>query len=184
MFTPVGPTVLRVSVSSLLTTTMSDLDADLYGGAWFLCLSCMSWKSNVETDLYGDDTTNEFVVPTSTGSEDKVGKRDDTPRVNTPPAPVSATPSRVDTPPTQPIMTYSEDKEYPSSSAAPIQTYTSRNDAPQPIQTFSSVGGNESYRTTQDNRYKSPQGSSMPTGIAPLPVLERQVRPSEMKDDG
>ena len=133
------------------------------------------------SDLYGDDNANEFAVPTSTASEEAKleVKRDDTPRVSTPPAPVSATPLRVDTPPTQPIMTYTEDNDQ---KPAPFQTYNSN--APQPIQTFSSTGGNDSYNSTQDNRYKTQQISSSGGVITPLPVLERQVRPSEMKDDG
>ncbi|KAL5508673.1 hypothetical protein ACEPAH_6294 [Sanghuangporus vaninii] len=137
---------------------MSDLDADLYG------------------DLYGDE--NDFSVPTE---EAKDTKSEEQP----PEKPAeSSTPTATATPAANeqaksspPPQTTTDQKE-----TSPIPTFTNGN-APQPIQSYQSSTPDYSSRINQGYQ-NQPQRDLNQQSIPSLPIVDRHIRPSEMKDEG
>ena len=125
----------------------------------------------VFTDLYGDE--NEFSVPITETKETKSEERSSGQTNSVAPA---TTTSKVDESSTL--------KEKEDNSPAPIPSITSSNlsnNTPQPIQSYSSgtdySRGDQGFRNVQ----QSDMGQS---AIPSLPIIDRHVRPSEMKDEG
>ncbi|KAL5512184.1 hypothetical protein ACEPAG_3469 [Sanghuangporus baumii] len=137
---------------------MSDLDADLYG------------------DLYGDE--NDFSVPTEeakeTNSEEQPPEK---PAESLTPT-ATATPAATEQAKSpSPPQASTDQKE-----TLPIPTFTNGN-APQPIQSYQSSTPDYSSRINQG--YQSqPQHDPNQQSIPSLPIVDRHIRPSEMKDEG
>ena len=148
---------------------MSDLDADLYGGEFNAFAT--SDGNLYRLDLYGND-----------GAEEQPQEEGDTQQQPLPEAPTespssasipaeqaSSKPSSIET--AQPNgMT----PQVPSSNGALSSQYIQQQ-APQKIPT---------YEEPQQSEYREPQMIRSDGVYQNIPVNERSVRPSEMKDEG
>lgn len=125
-------------------------------------------------DLYGDD--NEFAVPTEPAREEPAKAEEHLSHSGATPAPAPAAaqaPSRSLSPPPKQVSTPIE----------PPKPSIPNGNAPQPIQT--------SYSTTHDYSQRSGEpyvGTGVRSEVqdvgTPLSIVDRHVRPSEMKDEG
>lgn len=130
-------------------------------------------------DLYGDD--NEFVVPTESTKEDSTKYDEPSGEVSPPPAPIptiahlaSSTSSKPSPPPAKPATAYEQLKS-PSS--------ISNENAPQPIQAYNST--NQDYPQRNNDSYRSLHNDAYQQQMDPtLSIVDRHVRPSEMKEEG
>ncbi|EJD00729.1 uncharacterized protein FOMMEDRAFT_21255 [Fomitiporia mediterranea MF3/22] len=134
---------------------MSDLDTDLYG------------------DLYGDD--NEFAVPVEESNESRMRPQEHEKTTTSSTAPVTSTDTtKTKSPSPPPSATRSEELQIPS---------FANGNAPQPIQSYESFS--QDYSSRADHGYRTqPQHDDDVSTISSLQVVDRHVRPSEMKDEG
>jgi hypothetical protein len=150
---------------------MSDLDADLYGG------EPNADKKLLDTlklliDLYGNDEAadeqpqqeNEAHPAADHDHADTPApKADATTEVSSKPAPSTVEKTHTNGPPTQ----------APISNGASSASYTQQ--APQQIPT---------YEQPLTNDYRETPAPRADGGYQNIPVTERSIRPSEMKDEG
>lgn len=120
-------------------------------------------------DLYGDE--NEFAVPT----EQDNGKTEDEPSAK-PATPVTSTPVaapiKYETPPPK---IEERDSSVPS---------LPNGNAPQPIQSYSSNPQDYSARRPDQDFRSGGLGEALQSIQSSLPIVDRHVRPSEMKEEG
>ncbi|KAF9449021.1 hypothetical protein P691DRAFT_589010 [Macrolepiota fuliginosa MF-IS2] len=133
---------------------MSDLDADLYGDLY----------GNDEVELNEDFQEEPELLQEPTSAEATTTLRTAEKAPSPPPQRVTQDP-----PAKSQIPTYTSPTPSSLSIKTPIATYTQS--APQQIPTYEQPQPQD-YRDTQQSRNQS------------IPVPERSVRPSEMKDEG
>ena len=153
----------------LFCTTMSDLDADLYGGE-FNGFATGDTSSH-GLDLYGND-----------GAEEQPQEENDIQQQPLPEAPTESPPSA--SIPTEQASSKLSNIETvqpngmtpqaPSSNGALASQYIQQQ-APQKIPT---------YEEPQPSEYREPQQVRSDGVYQNIPVNERSIRPSEMKDEG
>ena len=153
----------------LFCTTMSDLDADLYGGEFNAIIT--GDTNSHKLDLYGND-----------GAEEQPQEENDTQQPPLPEAPSESPPS-VSIPVEQASSKLSNIEtiqpngmtpQGPSSNGALSSQYIQQQ-APQKIPT---------YEEPQPSEYREPQQVRSDGVYQNIPVNERSIRPSEMKDEG
>jgi RNA-binding protein Musashi len=159
-----------------LTIIMSDLDADLYGGEYTRSSGRRFYLEFAPADLYGNDET-DFAAE-QTGEELALDTTASEPATETStPAPTTSTDLR---------QNGSSASETNGSSYS-IQTVT-----PTPGQSVTSAIPTYSSTATQPQKiptYEQPLPTSAPlsrpdSALQKIPVNERSIRPSEMKDEG
>jgi hypothetical protein len=150
---------------------MSDLDADLYGGE-FLTFDTGSTNSH-RADLYGNDGAEEQPPP----QEETDTQQQAVPEAPTecPPSasmPAEQAPSKLSN-----IETIQSNGATPqvSSSNGALSSQYIQQQAPQKIPT---------YEEPLPSEYREPQQIRSDGVYQNIPVNERSVRPSEMKDEG
>ena len=120
-------------------------------------------------DLYGDE--NEFAVPT----EQDNGKTEDEPSAK-PATPAASTavaaPAKYETPPPK---IEERDASAPS---------LPNGNAPQPIQSYSSSPQDYSARRPDQDFHAGGLNEALQPIQSSLPIIDRHVRPSEMKEEG
>ena len=160
----------EVEITFLFCTTMSDLDADLYGGE-FSAFTTGDANSH-RLDLYGNDGAEE---------QEREQEENDTqqPLTEAPAeSPLSASipteqaPSKLSN--IETIQPNGTTPQVPSSNVALSSQYMQQQ-APQKIPT---------YEEPQPSEYREPQQVRSDGVYQNIPVNERSVRPSEMKDEG
>lgn len=160
---------------------MSDLDADLYGGeqhifAFFLYVFFfIDYSTIILIDLYGNDELEEFHDPSAVDEKDT---QSPTEAPTTDPRP-AAQPAKEPTPVVKASPTEADDSAQYShttttTSAPAAPTYT-QPPATQQIPT---------YEQPQPSDYRELAPMGHEGGYQNIPVNERTVRPSEMKDEG
>lgn len=155
---------------------MSELDADLYGGEMFICIvsSRTLLTKCVYTDLYGNDETdfNDQGPEEKDASPSELEARsaattsvEQVPEKSAQPAPVETTTAKLYSVPVtikQQTPVAAVPPSYGQLATQQIPTY----EQPQPAE----------YREMAPSRGEG--------GYQNIPVNERAVRPSEMKDEG
>lgn len=155
---------------------MSELDADLYGGRCpFIEYSAASTdRFHPLADLYGDD--NEFAVQLEDTKETKPQEQEPPEKTETPTTPTITT--KEESP--QPFIPPKKE-EFTS----PIPTLGGNGviSTPQPIQSYSS--NTQDYSGRGEQVYRAvPQHDLAQSSTPSLQIVDRHVRPSEMKDEG
>lgn len=147
---------------------MSDLDADLYGGEFnaFTTADTNSHKS----DLYGNDGAEEQE------ENDQQQPPAEAPTTESPPSSSSIPAEQASSKPSI-IETIQPNGMTPlvSSSNGALSSQYIQQQAPQKIPT---------YEEPQPSEYREPQQIRSDGVYQNIPVNERSVRPSEMKDEG
>jgi hypothetical protein len=163
---------LKVVITFLFCTTMSDLDADLYGGE-FNAFAIGDTSSHV-LDLYGNDGAEEQPQEENDTQQQPQAEALQTPTETSPSASIPAeqtslNPSNIET-----IQPNGMAPQVPSSNGALSSQYIQQQ-APQKIPT---------YEEPIPSEYREPQQIRSDGVYQNIPVNERSVRPSEMKDEG
>ncbi|KAG5637433.1 hypothetical protein H0H81_004592 [Sphagnurus paluster] len=142
---------------------MSDLDADLYGGEQPL---------GRLLDLYGNDEA-EFSNEQAANDDKDTQAPTESPTADPQPAAAAAKEHQAAAKSTPAGSTETNSTQYSASATttSAIPTYTQ----PQQIQT---------YEPPQPSDYRDSVPSGREGGYQNIPVNERTVRPSEMKDEG
>ena len=150
---------------------MSDLDADLYGGEFTTLLSLVTPNSH-RPDLYGND-----------GAEEQPQEENDTQQQQPAPEAPTESPPSASMPAEQASSKLSNIETIQSNGttlqAAPpngaLSSQYIQQQTPQKIPT---------YEEPQPSEYREPQQIRSDGVYQNIPVNERSVRPSEMKDEG
>jgi hypothetical protein len=153
----------RVEIAFYFRTTMSDLDADLYGGEFNAFAS--GGTNSHRPDLYGNDGAEE--QPQEENVTQQQQPAPEAPAESSPNGALSSEHIQQQAP--QKIPTYDE----PTNGALSSQHIQQQ--APQKIPT---------YEEPQPSEYREPQQIRSDGVYQNIPVNERSVRPSEMKDEG
>ena len=148
---------------------MSDLDADLYGGE-FNSFATGSTNSH-GLDLYGNDGAEEQPQEENDTQQQTVieAPTESPPSASMPAEQASSKLSNIET-----IQPNGATAQVPSSNGALSSQYIQQQ-APQKIPT---------YEEPQPSEYREPQQVRSDGVYQNIPVNERSVRPSEMKDEG
>jgi len=149
---------------------MSDLDADLYGGE-LNALVIVDTNSHV-LDLYGNDE----------GGEEQPQEENDTQQQPVPEAPTESPPTN-SIPAEQTTSRLSNMENTQPNGTAPQVSSTNNGLSSQYIQqqTPQKI---PTYEEPQPSEYREPQQVRSDGVYQNIPVNERSVRPSEMKDEG
>ena len=160
---------LKVEISLLFCTTMSDLDADLYGGEFNVFAT--GDVGSRRLDLYGNDGAEEQPQEENDIQQPPQAEAptETPPSASISPEQASSNPSNNET-----IQPNGMTPQVPSSNGALSSQYIQQQ-APQKIPT---------YEEPQLSEYREPQQIRSDGVYQNIPVNERSVRPSEMKDEG
>jgi len=152
---------------------MSDLDADLYGGEPYVLHNLSEFSTKSFSDLYENDFTDQAQEETEAPSPTTEPAPKETPAA-APPKPAVSTPNGTAKPVPAAIETSSE-RSYviPTSEQSP--STPSFAPATQQIPT---------YEQPQPSEYREQPPLRSDGSYQNIPVPERTVRPSEMKDEG
>lgn len=146
-------------------TTMSDLDADLYGGNTSLTTHRLPCLFSRFVDLYGNDEPDFAEQALEDGTADASSQPE-------PPAAKPAAKPAAPPPPTSVDTGHQQSQSGPTSAPAPIAPFVP---VTQQIPT---------YEQPQPSEYRNAAASSGDGAYQNISVSERSVRPSEMKDEG
>ena len=161
---------------------MSDLDADLYGGKRGNSKCSLSSDQYTVIDLYGNDETDfNEQAQEETLAEPAPAESPSTTTITSTTTATKAADTKPAVKPPQAIPTENgagitsvHQQQQQQQYTQPVQTSYIQ-PAPQKIPT---------YEQPQPSEYREPPAPRTDGGYQNIPVTERSVRPSEMKDEG